>query len=363
MRKTDGSLWCWGNNSHGQLGTGDTRAEPTPIRIDRGELEGSVAGVYLPQGSGDISSRTAFSCARRNDGTLWCWGSNEYGQLGTGNTQGSLQPVQVVDLGTEVHAVSLGGGFACARKNDNSLWCWGANEFGQLGLGDTENRTRPEQVDAANLGTDVRYASTGAIHTCARKTDGTLWCWGNNQNGQLGTGDTMPRTVPTRIESPDLSADVDAPAAGSMFSCATKTDLTLWCWGANQYGQLGVGDDSMRLSPAIVELPDLAGGVPLISAGGAHTCAAKSDGTLWCWGNNRSGQLGAGNKDNSSVPVQVKSEQFGAQIGVVYAGGLHTCARNLDNSLWCWGSNQYGQLGIGSGPGRDTPVLVESSCP
>lgn len=363
-RKTDGTLWCWGNNQHGQLGTGDTASQVAPVRVDPEGLGSDVAGVYVPSGSGGISTRTAFTCARKTDGTLWCWGSNEYGQLGTGDRDARLRPTQVTGLGTDVHAASLGGAFGCARKTDNTLWCWGANEAGQLGTGDKQDRLSPVEVDPSGLGASVRRFSTGAAHTCARRTDNTLYCWGANEAGQLGTGDTELAMSPTRVDTSSLGATADVVVTGAAHTCVTLSDTAIDCFGANQFGQLGLGaDPSPRLHPERVDLPGFAGGVPMITAGGRHTCAGKTDGSLWCWGDNRAGQLGVGTRANSGVPVQVDAAGMGAQVAVVYAGGAHTCVRNIDNSVWCWGSNEYGQLGIGAGPGSEVPVQVAPSCP
>jgi alpha-tubulin suppressor-like RCC1 family protein len=362
-RKSDGTLWCWGSNQYGQLGTGDTdpRYEPTEVHLD--SLGSDVGGIYVPVGTGDVSSRTAFTCALKTDGTLWCWGNNEYGQLGTGDTRNRLTPVQVRELGADVHAASLGSGFACARKNDYSLWCWGANESGQLGTGDTDTRTKPTRADTGDLALAVRRLSIGTTHTCVRKTDNTLWCWGDNRSGQLGTGDTMTRLVPTQIDPLNMT-NIDVIVTGGAHSCAMRSDATLWCWGANQYGQLGLDDFMPRASPVQVDLASFAGGVPSVTAGGNHTCAAQTDGTLFCWGDNRAGQLGNGGAENSAVPVQVDISALGKDVYLVYAGGRHTCTRNNDSSLWCWGGNEYGQLGIGrSGPSARTPERVAPACP
>jgi alpha-tubulin suppressor-like RCC1 family protein len=348
-RRTDGTLVCWGNNQFGQLSG----------------LEGEVAGIYLPTSGGDVSTRTAFSCARKADGTLWCWGNNAHGQLGAGDTDAHAEAVQADPdgLGDQVHAAALGSAFGCARTNDNAIWCWGANESGQLGTGDTDPRLTPVQVDPDGLGRDVRYVYTGAAHGCARKTDGTLWCWGGNQYGQLGTGDTERRLTPVQVGVDTLGAGVDVVFAGAHHTCASTTDGTLWCWGANQYGQLGVGDLEPRSTPTPVDLTDLGAGVSLVSAGGRHTCAGKTDGSLWCWGSNQAGQLGGGPIDNSPVPVPVDTRGFASPVALVYAGGAHTCARAMDSSLWCWGSNEFGQLGVAAGPGHDVPMLVAPACP
>jgi alpha-tubulin suppressor-like RCC1 family protein len=356
-RKTDGTLWCWGDNQYGQLGTGDTAPHSRPVRVEA--LGNQVAGVYLPSGTGDISTRTAFSCALKTEGSLYCWGNNEYGQLGTGDANNRLDPARVDVL---VHAASLGSGFACARKNDNSIWCWGANESGQLGTGDTQSRSRPVEVAPETLGGNARYLSTGSAHACARKLDATIVCWGENGSGQLGTGTTERSLVPVPVDMTELAENADVIATGGEHSCAAKSDSTVFCWGANQFGRLGIGDTRPRLLPRLVSLEGFAGGVPRLTTGGHHSCAAIADGSIRCWGNNRAGQLGDGSKMNRSLPHAVDAHQLGMSIAVIYAGGQHTCARTNDGAVFCWGSNEYGQLGVGAGLGTTTPVQVAPSC-
>ena len=211
-RKASGTVLCWGSNDSGQLGDGTTinRLSPVPVMS-------LVAEIAV----GDL-----FSCARKNDGTLWCWGSNAFGQLGDGTTFDSLVPIQVTAL-SGVAEVSVGDTFACARKTDGTLWCWGA---GFLGDGTNNGSLTPIAVTA--LGSTVAEVSTGDSATCARKSDGTLWCWGDNTFGVIGDGTTTTRTLPTQVTG--LGSTVAAVSLGDLFGCARKTDGTLWCWGTQR---------------------------------------------------------------------------------------------------------------------------------
>jgi alpha-tubulin suppressor-like RCC1 family protein len=362
-RRTDGTLRCWGNNQYGQLGLGeDTSPRSTPTEVP--DLAGATGAVYVPTGIGMISSRTASTCARKRDGTLWCWGNNQYGQLGLGDTAIRLRPTQVDPerIGNGAHIVSGGAGFTCTQKTDFTLWCWGSNDYGQLGTGDSTPSLVPVQVDPQALGSEVDLVYTGASHTCAVKKDLTLWCWGRNQYGQLGLGDTRSRNRPTQVIV-GLGSGVLLAFAGAEHTCAVKSDMTLWCWGNNQYGQLGTGDTSLRTGPTPISFADLTDNVSLVTAGGSHTCAAKTDGSLWCWGNNQYGQLGTGDRQPSPRPVPVDTSGLGGGVEVVYAGGNHTCARTGTNELWCWGNNQYGQLGVEGGGDRTAPEKVAEACP
>jgi alpha-tubulin suppressor-like RCC1 family protein len=360
-RKTDGTLWCWGNNQYGQLGTGDTNPRAIPTQVEG--LTG-VTGVYLPTAIGVVSSRTASTCARRNDSTLWCWGNNDSGQLGTNDTMLRIRPVQVDPdgLGASFHNMQAGAAFGCLRKTDNTLWCWGNNESGQLGLGDHDRRLVPKQVAPDTLPA-IAQVYSGENHACAVSADGTLWCWGDNRYGQLGTGDQQPRLVPVPIDPMGLGSGVTSVFAGDNHTCAVRSDGTLWCWGDNRYGQLGTRDTMNRLKPTQIDFELIGSGVSVVTAGGQHTCAGRTDGTLWCWGRNSDGELGTGVPDNSPMPVPVDSRQMNVTVVEVYAGGTHTCARTADSALWCWGGNAFAQLGLPGVSGETMPTLVAPACP
>jgi alpha-tubulin suppressor-like RCC1 family protein len=289
----NGHAACWGDNRFGQLGTGDTisRASPTDIA-----LPGlGIAKLYLPMGIGDITSDRAV--------------------------------------------------FACAIATDSSFWCWGDNGFGQLGVGDTAPRLSPTLVPGL---TGVAQAANAAGHSCVQTTDGTISCWGNNAQGQLGTGDTNSRQSPTRALQQSTSAD--ETAAGGMFACSHNVDSSIACWGANDYGELGVGSTA-PLSTQPVGVTTLGNRISKVHAGASHACALTTDGAVWCWGDNRFGQLGAG--DTTS---------HGNDVAAGYAGGAHTCALKIDASVWCWGNNQYGQIRADSGTFAATPTEVIEPC-
>jgi alpha-tubulin suppressor-like RCC1 family protein len=200
--------------------------------------------------------------------------------------------------GTTWVQVSSGQDHTCATRSDGTLWCWGLNSEGRLGDGTTTNRLSPVQVVP---GTTWAWVAGSQFHTCATRSDGTLWCWGKNDYGQLGDGTTTNRLSPVQVGTETTWARV---AAGDQHSCATKKDGTLWCWGYNLSGQVGDNTGSMCLSPAEGQqygesclLPIQVGtdsGWDRISAGVAHTCATRTDGSLWCWGYSGNGQLGLG---------------------------------------------------------------------
>ena len=286
--QTGGTLWCWGDNSQGELGTGETTAELLPTRVGTGTTWATVS-------AGDT-----WACAIRTDRTLWCWGDNNHGQLGTGDTTNRLSPTQV-GTATTWAAVSAGAGNTCAIQTGGTLWCWGDNSQGELGTGDTTNQLTPTQVGPA---TNWATISAGAEDPCATRQDGTLWCWGLNSNGQLGTGDTVNRLTPTQVGTATNWATVSADDS----TCAIRTDGTLWCWGAGSDGQLGTGDTSSQLTPVQV---GTATTWAKVTAGQDFACATQKDGTLWCWGSNSDSQLGTGNQTSQLTPTRIGTASNG----------------------------------------------------
>ena len=228
------------------------------------------------------------------------------------------------------------------------LWSWGENSYGRLGLGNTTNRSSPVQVGTLTTWSSVEY-NRGGEHTLATKTDGTLWAWGQNISGQLGIGNTVSRSSPVQVGALTAWSKV---CCGLDHTAAIKTDGTLWAWGENFYGLLGLGNTTNRSSP--VQVGTLTTWSK-VSCGKTVTAAIKTDGTLWTWGDNRVGQLGLGNTTNRSSPVQVGTLTTWSKI---HATGCHMLAIKTDGTLWSWGANVYGQLGHGNFTNRSSPVQV-----
>ena len=276
----DTSLKCWGYNYYGQLGIGSTTTQTTPQTVDLGTGRTAVS----------VSLGQYHTCAVLDDGSLRCWGWNNYGQLGIGSTTQQTTP-QTVDLGTGRTAVSvsLGTSHTCAVLDDGTLKCWGYNVFGQLGLGSTTNQNTPQTVTLGTGRTAVSV-SLGQYHTCAVLDDGSLKCWGQNSQGQLGIGSTTSQTTPQTV---DLGTGRTAVSVslGYGHTCAVLDDGSLKCWGQNYYGQLGIGSTTQQTTPQTVDLGTGRTAVS-VSLGGAHTCAVLDDGTLKCWGHNSQSQLG-----------------------------------------------------------------------
>jgi alpha-tubulin suppressor-like RCC1 family protein len=314
----------------GQLGDGTTVDKSLPVQV-------TALGNDVAQ----VSAGDQFTCARKTDGTVWCWGENGGLSLGDGTNIQRSSPVQVKALGSAATAISSGGGHTCARKKDGTLWCWGHNGSGELGDG-TKVGASSEPVQVTALGASVATVTSGEQHTCAIKTDKTAWCWGSSQYGQLGNG-TNDSNTPVQVGV--LGASVAEVSAGYRNTCARKLDGSAWCWGDNSKGQLGyTTGNPYSASPSEVTL--LGSEVAEVSAGALRTCARKKDGTLWCWGSNFDGALGDGSAQDQSAPV--KLGVLGTLAAEVSPGFVHACARESDGTLWCWGANEKNQLGDGT---------------
>jgi alpha-tubulin suppressor-like RCC1 family protein len=335
--KVDGSIWIWGINEYGQLGDGTF--EPRNVPAQLGEDTDWVA----------VSAGYRHSVALKADGSLWAWGENDVGQLGDGSWTDRNVPTRV-GADSDWAKVSVSWAHTHAIKADGSLWAWGFNNTAQLGDGTSANRNVPTRVGAD---TDWTAVSGGGNHTMAIKENGTLWAWGDNWYGQLGLGTWDDR----RAEPVQVGTDADwtLVSSGINHVLALKADGSLWIWGWNNCGQLGIGfssyDNDWRVPLRLGGDYDWAS----VSGSANHSVALKKDGTLWAWGSNFDGQLGDGTfYTELHVPTQV-----GGASGWTAAVGIfqHTMAVH-GSGLWAWGYNRTGQLGNGTNTNQALPVLV-----
>jgi alpha-tubulin suppressor-like RCC1 family protein len=345
--KTDGTLWAWGVNYSGELGDGTTYDRHSPVQI-------GTASDWAFVSAGDHTSHGfGFSLAIKENGTLWAWGYNGGGMLGDGTQTQKTTPVQI---GNDTWAsVSAGDGHTLAIKTDGTLWAWGGNLNGQLGNGTTNNVANPTPVRIGN-DTDWASVSAGTRHSLAIKSDGTLWAWGDNFNGQLGNNSTNQQNAPVRIEAANNSEPWISVSAGVAYSLAIKTDGTLWAWGSNANGRTGLNNinGNTLIPEQIPSVVDWAS----VSAGSAHSLAIKTDGSLWAWGVNNDGQLGDGTQTQKTTPVQIDTANNLAHWASVSAGIEHTLAIKEDGLLWAWGNNGAGQLGDGTTADKHSPIQI-----
>src|SRR6185312_2312339 len=284
-----GVLWCWGRGSNGQLGPGHLVDTPLPSQVALPAGSGPATAVD----GGDAHTCALVAPADGLGGQIYCFGDDTHGQLGDGRTSSRPAPglVALGASGVRASAVSAGGGHTCAIEVDGGAWCWGRGDRGQLGLGTTADAPTPAPL-ALPGGATAAAISAGSAHTCAIDGAGSVWCWGADDRGQLGLGATgADVTAPAAVAG--LPAPATGVAAGGVHSCATLADASVWCWGGNDSGQLGDGTTTDRPFPAKV-----AGATGVVTAGALHTCASAG-GTVWCWGTDTSGQLG----DNVTLTV------------------------------------------------------------
>jgi alpha-tubulin suppressor-like RCC1 family protein len=331
--KENGTLYCWGLNTWGQVGDRTKTNRTVPTRVGTGTTWASV------------STSGSHTCAINKAGSLYCWGLNNYGQLGDTTRTSNLAPRLVGGTTVKWLTVSTNWFQTCAITTLHTAYCWGLNADGQIGDGTKTTRLKPRRI-----GTDANWAtiSAGGWHTCATRTTGTLWCWGANNFGQLGDGTTTARSTPVQVGSATTWARA---SAGWMHTCGfTATGFAL-CWGFNSDGQNGIGTTATQLRPVNI---GLAGPWVDISVGDGFSCGVRGDHTTWCWGNNTVGQLGIGTRTDQRSPVQVG----GMDSMSISNGYSHTCAIATSGGTECWGVNDAGQLGDATNTMRLTPTPV-----
>jgi alpha-tubulin suppressor-like RCC1 family protein len=284
---SDGTLWAWGGNFFGQLGDGTYTNTVTPVQVS-----GLISVTAL-------GGRGYHNLALTSDGKVWAWGWNNHGQLGiTQVITSSNVPVQVVGV-TNPLTVTGGGFFSVALMPDHTLKAWGANEHGQLGNGSTTESFNPVQVNPVL--SNVVNVSGGWKHAVALTSDGTVWTWGDNTEGAIGIGVTSTTGISVPVQVPGL-INIIGVSAGDRYTGVLKSDGTVWTWGSNAFGQLGDGTFTDHSSPK--QVPNLSN-VILFAARDYHNLAVKADGTVWAWGSGGNGELGNGILADSPVPVQV----------------------------------------------------------
>lgn len=307
---------------------------------------GGVLSIRVASSTDAVAAGGRSGCEIHADGSAWCWGGNQWGQVGDGTTTERHAPVPVGSA-TDWASIDTSGATSCGVRTGGALWCWGLNTDAQLGIGADNQRNNPVQVGTTTTWAQV---STGWHHTCAVRTDGTLWCWGLDDSGQLGTGDRTARPRPVQVGT---GTDWSQVQVGGFFSCGLRSG-TAWCWGGNGFGQLGSPAGTDSLVP--VQVPGLTGLVSLGASWGT-TCATAGDGAAWCWGRGDRGQLGNGVSADSSTPTRVSGDQTWTSIAV---GDSMTCGVDSTGRGWCWGDNRYGQLGDGTTTPSGLPVRVAS---
>lgn len=346
-----GNLYCWGSNSFGQLGDNDTKLIPTTQYSNEFNnlIFKSVATGYL------------FTCGLSNEGKLYCWGRNIYGELGVDiSTAESINPILVSN--SIFTQISAGNAFSCSIKDDGDVYCLGANNLFQMANDNTiVNSFTPIKWDTTNTGSNLaKLISSFFYHTCTISNEGKVYCWGRNDYGQLGNNDTTDSIpVASNIEN------VKKVSAGKLHSCALNNYGQIYCWGNNEYGQLGDGTNTNNLSPTLVDYSiynSEKNKFIKVESGNEFSCALTSIGLVYCWGDNEYGQLGNGSNESSSNPLRVVDlNNEPIYFKDLALGDKHACAIALDSKTYCWGKNDVGQLGDSTFVNQMNPTLVTNS--
>jgi alpha-tubulin suppressor-like RCC1 family protein len=332
-----GVLYCWGANADGRLGLGDDTDRSAPARV------GADADWTA------VATGVAHTCALKQDGSVWCFGANTFGQLGQGTQASSAVPLPVVLPGKAV-LLSSEANTACVVLEDGALYCWGRNFEGNIGLGDVHPGVDQALPIRSGTTSDWSAIGTGDGHTCGVRAPGALFCWGRNSTSNLGLGQTVDVQLrsATRVGTDE---DWSIVASGQDSSCAIRTAGSLFCWGGNGSGNLGLGDRELRQAPAVLAAPRAGGGWAAVSLDTFHACAVSLAGDLYCWGRNIEGQLGTGDLDDRLEPTLIG--QGDARYVSAVVGRFSTCAVTTDSHIACSGENASGQLGTGDNTRRN----------
>lgn len=335
----DAGIACWGRNRDGELG----KAWGEPSALTPKHLSDAADVTQLCAGE-------RHTCALHADGGVSCFGDNDRGQLGVGDRNPRDEPTPV--LGRQRFAqLACGGRLSCAIDDDQTLYCWGDNSEGAPGQDDTYGA--PDLLAPTRVAVDRKFKmlGVGQGHVCAVDVDGTLFCWGRNTQGQLGLGQgSLQLRAPAQVASDERFKRV---AAGQMHTCAITLDGRLFCWGTGLDGRLGLGVDHTGevLPPSQVSsFSDFTE----VQASWFHSCALRAAGELVCWGRNAEGQLGVGDFAPRYAPTEVA---LGTGVNAFAVGRFHSCGAR-DGRVYCWGKNDEGQLGVVEPPDRARPNLV-----
>ena len=376
----NGDVSCWGRNSLGQLGNGDTSQKNLPT-LTNSLGTGRIAVA--------ISSGGYHTCAILDNGDVSCWGYGIYGQLGNGGTSQQNTPTLTISVGTGQTAVALSSGVyhTCAILDNGDVSCWGYGNYGQLGNGETTDKIIPTLTSSLGTGRKAVAISSGGSHTCAILDNGDVSCWGYGNFNQLGNGGAFDKTTPTPTSSLGTSRTAVGLSSGGDHTCAILDNGDVSCWGYGNYGQLGNGGTSQQTTPTLSSSLGLDRTVALserdidgdgiktifqahkkldyreqsLSASNYHTCVILDNGEVSCWGYAHPGVFGnGGGTNNQPTPRLTSSLGTGRTADAISSGYDHTCAILDNGSVSCWGAGDFGQLGNGGTSDKNIPTLTSS---
>lgn len=335
----------------------DTGRVRSVFSVNPAAVDGDYVHVVLEGSAQLYSGATVGRTYSWNYKVQFFRGVSAGGGDGSGYTSGALQ------------SMAMGEDHTCVINVDRDLYCWGDNGDGQLGTGNTNNQATPTPVSKSGVlsGLTILSVSASERHTCVLASDNYAYCWGDNGNGQLGTGNTTNYTSPVAVTRTGALSGLSILqiAAGEQHTCVLASNGVVYCWGEGGDGQLGRGSTSDSLSPVAVQSTGALNGLSItqLSAGARHVCVLASDSNAYCWGRGSDGQIGNGSTSNRSVPTAVSRTGAlnGLSLRKVSAGGFNSCAVASNGQAYCWGDNSAGQIGDGTSTMRSSPVAVRVS--
>jgi len=360
-------FYCWGYNSDGQIGDNSTTQRLVPTAVDT-----SVSSGLNGKTVKSFGVSTFQACAIASDDLLYCWGRNNLGQLGDSTTTQRNVPTAVSTAvalnGKTVLSIMPGYNHICAIASDNLAYCWGFNSSGQIGDNSTTQRLVPTAVSTAVAlnGKTVKSMTSGTDHTCVIASDNLAYCWGNNDFGQLGDNTSVSKSVPVAVNTAVAlnGKTIKSISAAGKHTCAIASDDKAYCWGLNDYGELGNASNVRSSVPVVVNTAVALAGktIKSISAGENLTCVIASDDLAYCWGGDDYGQLGNSaplSHSNVPVAVTVSGVLSGKTIKSIDTGVYHACVIASDNQRYCWGNNGDGAFGDNSTTNSSSPVVTQ----
>jgi alpha-tubulin suppressor-like RCC1 family protein len=351
QNEVDSSVMCWGYNQEGQLGIGNTTSMSLPTEV--------------PESSGakEISAGESFTSIVITNGEIKSWGANTEGQLGNGFFFRRQLPIHLNSLLEPIEDVVSGENHTCALTQTGNVYCWGSNLYGQLGNGTTDYSKDPVKV--LNLDSKVNSIAAGPFHTCVLLASGEAKCWGYNMSGILGTGDlyTTNLSTPEFVIDADTSlplANIEKITTGGWHNCALMMGGSIKCWGSDLFGQLGMEPPTESYMVAYpVDVPFL-GIFTDVSAGLDHTCAVANNGSAYCWGVNYNGELGIGSSDFDPHPIPTQVINLNPNVSAIESGGRKTCILTNTGGVSCWGGSSIDHTAIQI-PGLESGVEAIST--
>lgn len=342
--KSNGTAYCWGDNSVGQLGNGSTESSMTPVAVSGGLRFKSISVGW------------DHACGVTADNDAYCWGRGRYGRLGNGSSENSSAPV-AVSVGLSFEHIDAGMAHTCGITTDGDAFCWGRNEDGILGNNAIKGSLVPVPVSGGHKFGSI---NAGSATTCGITTSGDAYCWGASDFGNLlGLGDGNPfRSLTPGLVAGEFDFQPDSISVGLDHVCAVTTADNAVCWGRGRYGKLGIGTaDALGVIENLRTPRQINGNISFASlaTGVFQTCGISTDSKAYCWGRNGSGQLGDGTTDMRTEPVAVSANVEFKELTI---GVDHACGVSSGDEIYCWGNGSAGKLGTRSSDNKLTPTKV-----